>query len=291
MKDQEQMTTPDTTQLPTLEELRASEQRYLARRRGEHAPKPLTETARAYIQRMQAAEREASDTSISALMGHVGRRVYERPFIPYPYTCDEAYPLALTIYRSRLAAVGRQLVWESDSEIVFRELVRYFIGDTTGTYDIHRGIYLFGGFGTGKTLLMKTFQEFTSLIEERLTLASVAFTPRTFRFNFAKDIAMEIQRTATTDSLRQYFTGVRLFDDLGNEEEKRIYGNDVNAMAEILLARYNAYQYGGPVTHCTSNLAPHECQEVYGDRVGSRVFELFNHVWLDGSDKRKSIDN
>jgi len=101
-------------ELPTLEELRASEQRYLARKRGEHAPKPLTETARAYIQRMQAAEREAGDTSITALMSHVGRRVYKRPFIPYPYTCDEAYPLALTIYRSRLAAIGRQLVWESD---------------------------------------------------------------------------------------------------------------------------------------------------------------------------------
>ena len=282
---------PITDHLPTLEQLRASEQRYLARKRGDTGPKPLTETARAYIQRMQAAEQEATDTSIGALMGHVGRRTPVRSFIPYPYTCDEAYPLALTIYRSRLAAVGRQLHWESDTEMVFHDLVRYFIGDTEGTYDVHRGIYLFGGFGVGKTLLMKSFQEFTMLIEERLTLASVAFTPRTFRFNFDKDIAMEIQRTATTDSLRQYFTGMRLFDDLGNEDEKKIYGNDVNAIAEILLTRYNAYQYGGPVTHCTSNLAPHECQEVYGDRVGSRVFELFNHVWLDGGDKRKSIAN
>lgn len=284
-------TTPNNEQsLPTLEQLRASHERYIARKRGDTAPKPLTETARAYIQKMHDSERAQADTSIAALMGQVQRRTAPRHFIPYPYTIDEAYPLALSIYRSRLAAVGRQLHWESDTEMIFRELVRYFIGDEQGMYDLHRGIYLFGGFGVGKTLLMKSFQEFTKLIEDRLSAASVPFTPRTFRFNHAKDIAMEVQRTATTESLRQYFSSLRLFDDLGNEEEKRIYGNDVNAMAEILLARYNAYQCGGPVTHCTSNLAPHDCQEVYGDRVGSRVFELFNHVYLDGSDKRKLIE-
>jgi hypothetical protein len=275
-----------TTGLLTLDQLRASEQRYLARRRGDTGPKPLTEAARAYIQRMQAAEQEAGDTSIGSMMGCVSRRGPARPFIPYPYTCEEAYPLALTVYRSRLAAVGRQLHWESDTEMVFHDLVRYFIGDTEGCYDVHRGIYLFGDFGVGKTLLMKSFQEFAMLIEERLARADVPFTPRTFRFNHCRDIAMEIQRTAGTESLKQYFTGTRLFDDMGNEEEKKIYGNDVNAMAEILLTRYNAYQYGGPVTHCTSNLPPHECQELYGDRIGSRVFELFNHVYLDGSDKR-----
>jgi len=285
-------TPPNNEQsLLTLEQLRASEERYRAKKRGDTPPKPLTETARAYIQKMHDSERAQADTSIAALMGQVQRRTAPRHFIPYPYTIDEAYPLALSIYRSRLASVGRQLHWESDTEMIFRELVRYFIGDEHGTLDLHRGIYLFGGFGVGKTLLMKSFQEFTKLIEDRLSAASVPFTPRTFRFNHAKDIAMEVQRTATTESLRQYFSSLRLFDDLGNEEEKRIYGNDVNAMAEILLARYNAYQCGGPVTHCTSNLAPHECQEVYGDRVGSRVFELFNHVYLDGNDKRKLIDN
>ena len=276
-----------STHLPTLDELRASEERYYARKRGEKPAAPLTESARAYIDRMKAAEQEASDTSIATLMGHLDRRKNAREFTPYPYTCDEAYPLALRVYESRLAAVGRRVIWESDSEMVFREMVRYFIGDTSGTYDVHRGIYIFGEFGAGKTILMQAFQEFAQMIEQRLTSASVVHTPRAFRFHHCKDIAMEIQRTGTTDSLRQYMTGARLFDDLGNEDEKKIYGNDVNAMAEILMARYNSYQCGGPVTHCTSNLAPHECREVYGDRIGSRVFELFNHVYLDGGDKRR----
>lgn len=223
-------------------------------------------------------------------MGQVSRRTPQRNFIPYPYTCSEAYPLALTIYRSRLAAMGRQLVWQSDTELVFRNLVQYFIGDTEGVLDVRKGIYLFGGFGVGKTVIMKALQEFATLIESRLVNAGVPFTPRAFKFSYAKDIALEVQRTATTESLKQYFTSTRLFDDLGNEEEQRIYGNDVNAMAEILLARYNAYQYGGPLTHCTSNLPPDRCCEVYGDRIGSRVFELFNHVFIDGSDKRRISD-
>ena len=280
----------ETNTHPTLEQLRASEERYRAKKRGDKPTEPLTESARAYIARMQASERAQADTSIASLMQQVGRRSTARSFTPYPYSIDQAYPLALRIYESRLAAVGRKLLWQSDTEAVFRDLVRYFIGDQQGPYDVHRGIYIFGHFGAGKTILMQAFRDFTQLIEERLTAATLPFTPRTFRFNHAKDIAMEIQRSAATESLRQYFGGLRLFDDLGNEEEKKIYGNDVNAMAEILLARYNAYQNGGPMTHCTSNLAPHECQEVYGDRVGSRVFELFNHVYLDGNDKRKLID-
>jgi hypothetical protein len=276
----------DTT-LPTLEQLRASEQRYLARRRGEKPAPPLTESAKAYISRMQAREHEATDTSIAALMTQVTQTAPRRSFTPYPYTIDEAYPLALRVYEARLAALGRRLIWESDSEMIFRELVRYFIGDTGGLYDVHRGIYLFGDFGCGKTLLMQSLQDFTRMIEDRLTAASVPFTPRTFRMSHARDIAMEIQRTGTTDSLRQYYTGIRLFDDMGSEQEKKIFGNDISALAEILLTRYNAYQCGGPLTHCTSNLTPHECRAAYGDRIGSRVFELFNHVYLDGTDKRR----
>jgi hypothetical protein len=275
------------TVLPTLDQLRASEQRYYARKRGEKPDEPLSDSARAYIDRMKAAEREAADTSISALMGHVGRRTHAREFMAYPYRIDEAYPLALRIYESRLRAVGRTLEWESDTEQVFYDLVRYSIGDTAGPYDVHRGIYLFGEFGAGKTIMMQAFQDFARMIEERLTAASVAFTARAFRFHACRDIALEIQRAGTTDSLRQYMTGIRLFDDLGNEDEKKIYGNEVNAMAEILMSRYHLYQSGGAVTHCTSNLAPHECAAAYGDRIGSRVFELFNHVYLDGTDKRK----
>ena len=281
----------DSNQYPTLEALRDSEQRYYAKKRGEKPAPPLTDSAKAYIARMQAVESAATDTSIAALMSQVSRRMPQRSFTPYPYTIDQAWPLALRVYEARLAGMGRRLVWESDTETIFRELVRYFIGDTSGMYDIHRGIYLFGDFGCGKTIMMQALQDFTRLIEERLTAASVAYTPRTFRFTPAKDIAMEIQRTATTDSLRQYYTGIRLFDDIGSEQEKKIFGNEVNAMSEILLSRYSAWQCGGPPTHVTSNLAPHECREAYGDRIGSRVYELFNHVYLDGSDKRKSIAN
>jgi ATPase subunit of ABC transporter with duplicated ATPase domains len=271
--------------LPTLDQLRAGEERYYAKKRGEKK-EPVCEATRAYMQRIKAIEAAERDTSIAALMGHAEQQAPRRRFMPYPYTPDEAYPLALRIYERRLAAVGRRVVWDGHTEAAFRELVRYFCGDASGRYDIGRGIYLFGGLGAGKTIIMQAMQELARTIEERLTSAEVAFTPRSFRFGFCRDIAHELQRTSRTDSLRAYFSGTRLFDDLGNEEEKKIYGNSVNAMAEILIARYNAWQASGLITHCTSNLPPHDCAAVYGDRIGSRVFELFNHVYLDGRDKR-----
>jgi len=281
-------TTPSTSVPPTLQELREREARYYAKKQGNSKPQPLTEIARAYMGKLKEHEKREQDYSINALLGEVSKRSL-RNFIGYPYRFEEIYPVAIKIYEKRLELVGAKLIWQSDSEEIFKHLVKYFIGDSSGFYDINKGIYLFGGFGLGKTLLMHSFQEFTKLVEERLTKASVLFTVRSFKFNPCKDIAMEIQRTSKTDSLNQYMTGIRCFDDLGNEDEKKIYGNEVNSMAEILLARYNRYQNGGEITHVTSNVAPHECSEVYGDRVGSRVFEMFNHVYLDGSDKRRKI--
>jgi hypothetical protein len=78
------------------------------------------------------------------------------------------------------------------------------------------------------------------------------------------------------------------FDDLGVEPIGRYYGKDCNVMGEILLSRHDLFLKHKFKTHATTNLNAQELEERYGNRVRSRMRELFNLVGFDGGclDKR-----
>lgn len=82
------------------------------------------------------------------------------------------------------------------------------------------------------------------------------------------------------------------FDDLGGVEPSgRFYGKDLNVMGEVLLSRYELYvsSKGKVKTHATTNLNAEELEERYGNRVRSRMRQLFNLIGFDSKakDKRK----
>ncbi len=60
-------------------------------------------------------------------------------------------------------------------------------------------------------------------------------------------------------------------------------------MGEILLSRYDHFISNHMHTHATSNLSASELEEYYGNRVRSRMREMFNLIAFDSGakDKRK----
>lgn len=77
------------------------------------------------------------------------------------------------------------------------------------------------------------------------------------------------------------------FDDLGVEPSGRHYGKDCNVMGEILLSRYDLFLKNKIKTHCTTNLNAQELESRYGNRVRSRMRQLFNLVAFDKESKDK----
>ncbi len=77
------------------------------------------------------------------------------------------------------------------------------------------------------------------------------------------------------------------FDDLGTENNLKYYGNECNIMAEVLLSRYDLFISGKLITHLTSNLSASEIEDVYGNRIRSRMREMFNLISFDKDDKDK----
>jgi len=58
-------------------------------------------------------------------------------------------------------------------------------------------------------------------------------------------------------------------------------------MAEILLARYDLFTTKGMLTHVTTNLSASELEAIYGNRIRSRMREMFNLVAFDKKAKDK----
>lgn len=78
-------------------------------------------------------------------------------------------------------------------------------------------------------------------------------------------------------------------DDLGVESSIKFYRNECNTIGEILLHRYELWSEHRIVTHATTNLNAQELEEMYGNRVRSRLREMFNLISFDKEavDKRR----
>ncbi|SNB23898.1 conserved hypothetical protein [Flavobacterium psychrophilum] len=77
------------------------------------------------------------------------------------------------------------------------------------------------------------------------------------------------------------------FDDLGTEKQIKHFGNDCNVMAEILISRYEQFIENNSVTHITTNLSASELENYYGNRVRSRLRNMFNLIAFDRETKDK----
>jgi hypothetical protein len=115
---------------------------------------------------------------------------------------------------------------------------------------------------------------------------------REITFDFIKDGYEVIQRYGShsynhTSAQPQPHTFC--FDDLGAESTFKYYGNQCNVMGEILLSRYDHFISNHMLTHATTNLSASELEDYYGNRVRSRMREMFNLIAFDGGakDKRK----
>ncbi len=77
-----------------------------------------------------------------------------------------------------------------------------------------------------------------------------------------------------------------------NNKQKSLkyhHGNQCNVMGEILLSRYVHFINNHILTHATTNLSVSKLENYYGNRVRSRMREIFNLIAFDSNsiDKRR----
>ena len=175
-------------------------------------------------------------------------------------------------------------ILETDYPILYK-LIAYFLKDepTCFQYNINlnKGILLSGPIGCGKTSIMNIMKYLTPT-EHKFFVKPC----RDISFEFIQD-GYQIIHKYSKGKLYEYEPKTICFDDLGTESNLKYYGNECNVMAEILLSRYDVYIAKRIQTHITTNLSASEIETQYGNRVRSRMRELFNLIAYDNNSKDK----
>lgn len=151
-----------------------------------------------------------------------------------------------------------------------------------GELNPHKGLWLWGNVGTGKTTMLKAVREFCHDVRP----PDLEGNRYGFRLTHVGEVCRDFM-DKNYQGVQTYIDSSRqAFDDLGTEPRQlNYYGTVVNVMEYVLLSRYE--RRDANFTHVTTNLSPPQIKQVYGVRVYDRAKEMFNFVEMAGATFRK----
>lgn len=180
-------------------------------------------------------------------------------------------------------------VIDDDNREIFEMLLMYFSNDSafelSGEYSLKKGILINGPTGCGKTKLMKIFSQNTFrpfITTSARAIADAYQEDGVDALNkFSNLLPVYPQRNFGFDAIGH------CFDDLGTEDDKKNFGNQVNVLQDIIYKVYDLELTGW--FHMTTNLGGVEIDTIYGTRIRSRMREMFNQLMFNpqAKDRRK----
>ena len=165
---------------------------------------------------------------------------------------------------------------------VILQMYLYTAGSPECLWNIHKGIYLGGKVGCGKTLLMQALCDILHFVSGY----TVELIP-------ANQLYKRIQQDGITSLSRRPL----FIDELGREQlEINDFGNRIRPINDLMEARYET----GARTFFTSNFSLDSLSKGrndkgemigYGKYIGERIQEATNIVTLPGASRREKWES
>lgn len=211
------------------------------------------------------------------------------------FPADLTFDFFKELFIESIRGIVPNYIIDNNSEKIINKISEFstreerFIDEESCSFS--KGILLMGKVGCGKTVIfgglvnfLKIFRfyKINSLKFEKL---NVDFLPAyLFVEGFSKkgyDIFGD--GLVVKDKKRPILLERLFIDDIGSENIVSNYGNTTNVIGELILRRYDLQLK----TFATSNLDRKTLKSFYGDRVYSRMNEMFNFIVVGGDDRRK----
>lgn len=172
---------------------------------------------------------------------------------------------------AKRGANGEFIVDDNNRELI-HQMWLYVQGSDECRWDIHKGIYLGGKIGCGKTVLMTALCEVLHLVSGKI----ITILP-----------ANQLYKAIRDNGMARYVTCPLFIDELGREQaEVNDFGNRIRPFNQLIEMRYEA----GARTFFTSNFSMETLSKDangYGEYINERVQEMTNMVVLPGVSRRK----
>jgi DNA replication protein DnaC len=151
------------------------------------------------------------------------------------------------------------------------QITYYLVGDSRFNDGLHKGLFIRGPVGTGKTMPLEIITEVFKL--KRFNL----------RIYNALEVA-NIMRSSDEAAKKRLLEGYIAIDDVGIEDvEYKVFGSTVRPIFDVISSRYATRRF----TFITTNLTPSEIEARYGNRVRDRLREMTSQIVLNGESRRK----
>jgi len=199
---------------------------------------------------------------------------------------DLKYPLYCSLFKTKFYNMAKEQIEGfkviADNKTTLNDLFLYFHGNT-GTFDLKKGIYMFGDFGCGKTSIFSLFSKYLA--------TEFPFSRNGFGNASIEQVLEDWKKDKNIEKyLFSTYSGKPVsycFHEIGKKLNEQYYGTDVNQIINsLIMRRYEMFQRYGTRTHVTSNFAPGKLN-CFDHAVLDRLKEMFNFVEWHGESFRK----
>lgn len=170
--------------------------------------------------------------------------------------------------------IGTSLDLSIEEKLIWLKLLSYvYQSESLMRYlgiNYKKGLFVNGPVGCGKTTLFMILQKLVPS-DERFIIKSCKRVTLDFSINGFRTI-----HNLTDSSLLGNMN--IMFDDLGAESKMTYFGNECNVFNEIISLRYELFKKSKIKTHFTSNICARIVEDLYSERIRSRLREMVNII-------------